>query len=136
MPTFINVSNSPITISEGITSRVVQIKETIQSDYPLDEFFELKRLSDTPYFNPIVSVIKNTSGVKEVPIDLVNTKKIKIIVQANQDIFINDAANLPGIYAVAGEILYLTPAKAITKLILNNAAVVIQMKDTYTICSN
>jgi len=136
MPTFINISNSPITIAEGITSRVVQMKETIQSDYPLDEFFELKRLSNEPYFNPIVSVIKHTSGVKEVPIDLTNTKKIKIIVQSNQDIFINDIENLPAIYALAGEILFLTPAKAITKIILNAAAVVIQMKDTYTICSN
>ena len=129
MPKFINYSNRPITIAEGSTSRVIQINQEIESDYPLDILFNLKRTSELPYFNPIVKVDKFLTGENTVDIDIFNTKRIKVIVKQDQDIYINSKANTPPMYIVNGEVLFLTPAKLITKLIFTGAADVIQLKD-------
>jgi len=135
MPAFANYSNKPVTIAEGPTSRVVQIKEEVESLFPLDDLYSLTRLSDSPYFNPIVKLDKVLAGASnfEIKINIKQVSKVKIICNESQDVFINDPSNNPPLHIVNGEIIFITPCKLITKLFFNGGCTVIQLRDQVVI---
>jgi hypothetical protein len=130
MPKYINTTNRPITISEGITSRVVQINETIDSEYILSATTDLTQTDEAPYFNPVNSVDK-LSGPGVVEVDLLNTRVIKIIAKSDLDLHINSMSNTPPMHIVMGEIITIGNSKQIYRLYLSGASVVIQLVDNY-----
>lgn len=128
MPTYTNNTNTAIAISEGMTSRNVQINELIESEYILDSSTVLKRISDTPYVNPVVAV-DNLSVAGSVDINVLKTKIIKIIARADLDLHINSQLNSPPMFIAAGEIVIINNSRQIEKLYVSNSAVIIQLKD-------
>ena len=128
MPTYINNTNTAIAISEGMTSRNVQINEIIESEYILGSSTVLKKTLDTPYVNPVVAVNK-LSGAGFVDIDVLKTKIIKVIARADLDLHINSQANTPPMFLVAGEIVIMNNSRQIEKLYVSASAVIIQLKD-------
>lgn len=128
MPTYINNTNTAIAISEGMTSRNVQINEVIESEYILGSSTVLKKTLDTPYVNPVVAVNK-LSGAGFVDIDVLKTKIIKVIARADLDLHINSQANTPPMFLVAGEIVLMNNSRQIEKLYVSASAVIIQLKD-------
>lgn len=128
MPTYTNNTNTAIAISEGMTSRNVQINEIIESEYILGSSTVLKKTLDTPYVNPVVAVNK-LSGAGFVDIDVLKTKIIKVIARADLDLHINSQANTPPMFLVAGEIVIMNNSRQIEKLYVSASAVIIQLKD-------
>jgi hypothetical protein len=94
MPTYKNLTNSPIVTFEANTSRCINVGEEVASAFLL-ESFGLTKTSDLPYFNPILDSQTVTSDTE---IEIVASKtmiNIDVYNNASVSVFINSLSNTP-----------------------------------------
>jgi len=125
MPTYKNISENPININIGLTTKRIEPNETISTYYMLDNIEGLKRISDEPYYNPILQTedlsFSSSSDVKTVVItDNTMPTVIRITnVTTDLDVYFNSESNTPAFPILAGETITIKNPKMIDKLIIH-----------------
>jgi hypothetical protein len=124
MPTYKNISNNPINLNIGLTTKRLEPNETISTYYILDNVEGLERISDEPYYNPVLQTedltFSSSGDVKTVEIlDNETPTVIRITnVTVDLDVYFNSESNTPAFPILAGDSITINNPKMIDKLII------------------